>query len=161
MSMLAGAVWRSNGHAFEEFSETKFKGIEKKASNGRIDLWLGISGQEFRAEVKHAEISITSKADPLTRLQDLMKQAIKDARCLPAAGKKNRRLAISFAVPYQTAKTPEAQRANQLTLFTKHLQKLDHDAIAWVFPSISKLPVAHGYVCPGIVVWIKIVKRSP
>ncbi len=124
LSVFAGAVWRTGGHAFEEFSETKLKGMTKKESSGRIDLWFETSGGEFRAEVKDAEIPITRKSQQLRSLRALMKRAIKDARCNPADGGDSRRLAISFAVPYLLAK--QAAKAQQAQ-------------IDWFYPSLNTL----------------------
>ena len=36
LSLFAGAVWRTGGYAFEEFSDLKHKGIRKRKGNGRV-----------------------------------------------------------------------------------------------------------------------------
>jgi hypothetical protein len=33
------------------------------------------------------------------------------------------------------------------------------DAVAWTFPSLHRLPTDKGLVYPGIIVWIKEVRR--
>lgn len=160
LSVFAGAVWRTGGQAFEEFSDVRHTGECKRKSKGRIDLWFETSGREFRAEAKHDEIPITNRAQQLASLQALMALAVEDARRNPADGH-SRRLAIAFATPFLTATTSAEKRQDQVNWFLSLVEKVDHDAVAWVFPTLKKLPDPDGWVCPGIVIWIKIVKRSP
>jgi len=161
LSVLVGAVWREGGHAFEEFAELKHRGKQKRLGNGRVDLWFETSGGEFRAEAKYAEIPITNKAQQLRSLHELMRLAVKDAGRNPADGGDSRRLAVAFAVPYLRAGLSEEKREAQINWFLSLVEDVDHDALAWVFPSLKKLPVYNDWVCPGIVLWIKQVKRSP
>jgi len=160
LSLFAGAIWRTGGHAFEEFSETKFKGTKKKGSNGRVDLWFENAGGAFRAEIKDAEIPIIKEGKQLRRLRKLMGRAVDDARCNPAEGSNSRRLAIAFAVPYLRAETPQKDRQDQTKRFLSLVKKVEFDAIAWTFPSMKVPPVYKGWICPSIVVMIKLVKRS-
>ncbi len=47
---LAGAIWKCNGLALEEYSATKGKGDDK--SRGRVDLYFHYAGKEVVAEAK-------------------------------------------------------------------------------------------------------------
>lgn len=47
ISVFAGAVWRTGGHAFEEYSTEK-RG-DRRESWGRVDLEFAAGRQEFRA----------------------------------------------------------------------------------------------------------------
>ena len=157
LSVFAGAIWRAGGHAFEEFSDLKHKRKRQPKGNGRVDIWFETSGGEFRAEAKDAEIPITNKANQLDRLHALMRRAVADARSNPADGGKSRRLAITFVTPYLRATIPEEKRHEKIAWFLSLAKAVDHDAIAWVFPRLDKLPIFYGWVCPGIVVSIKLV----
>ena len=160
LSIFAGAIWRKNGHVFEEFSEMKLGRVDKKEANGRVDLWFETSGGEFRAEAKHALIPITNKSKQQNSLNALMKRAVADAGCNPPDGGESRRLAIAFAVPYIVAKTTREKHQKQIKWFIEMAKAVDYDAIAWVFPNLKKLPAPDGWACPGIVIFIKEVKRS-
>lgn len=162
LSLFAGAVWRTGGQAFEEFSELKRKEKRKRLGHGRVDLWFEAAGREFRAEAKAAEIPLSARARPLEKMRALMLRAVKDAGCNPADGSKSRRLALAFAVPYLSAAT-KAHELKELTdQFVAFARKeVDHDAIAWYFADRENLPAHGGWICPGIVVWVKLVKRSP
>jgi len=160
LSVFSGAIWNTGNLAFEEFSEQKLKGKHKKFGNGRVDLWFKTSGGEFRAEAKHAEIRITERAKPLTKMRVLMKRAVADAGCNPPDHGNSRRLAIAFGVPCLPASLETKQQRKQQKGFLEEAMKVKHDAIAYFSPSVTGLPEINGWVCPGIVIWLKLVKRS-
>jgi hypothetical protein len=157
LSVFAGAIWRTGGNAFEEFSDLKHKGKRQPKGHGRVDIWFETSGNEFRGEAKNAEIPITKEAKQLDRLHALMRRAVADARSNPADGGKSRRLAITFATPYLKATIPKEQHRDKILRFLSLAKTVDHDAIAWVFPRLKSLPIFDGWVCPGILVLIKRV----
>lgn len=160
LSVFVGAIWISGGKAFEEFSEKKRKGRRRRSSQGRVDLWFQTRGGEFLVEAKHAEIPITKRSGQQQSLETLLSRAVEDTRDNPADGT-TKRIALTFAVPYFTAKASPARRRSQIDWFLKLIEDVDTDAVAWVFPKLQKLPESKGYVCPGIAVMIKRVRRSP
>lgn len=160
LSLFAGAVWNTGGHAFEEFSEIKHKSKRRRKGNGRVDLWFKTSGGEFRAEAKDTEIPITNRSQQQKSLHALMKRAVADARRNPADGF-SRRLAIAIAVPYMRAGLGAKKQQEQISWFLSLFDEVDYDAVAWSFPPLKKLPIFNDWVCPGIVIMIKLVKRSP
>ena len=158
ISVLAGAVWKSGGYAFEEYSETK-RG-EKRPYSGRIDLEF-IAGQyEFRAEVKQCWPAATARRDRTDYVRGFMEKAKADVRRCPPNG--TRRIAIVFGVPYlaQHRKAEIDDRIEWLVDQATEIQAdIKADAVAWTFPSLRRLPTYQGSVCPGIIVWIKEVRR--
>lgn len=161
LSLFAGAVWRTGGDAFEEFSETKFRLNDRSEGHGRVDLWFTTSGGEFRAEAKRQFIPITKEVTQQDRLHELMASAVKDARRNLADRGRSRRLAIIFAVPYVRKQKATTELAAKIERFTGWAETVDHDAIAWIFPDLNERVTVDNWVCPGIAMLIKIVKRSP
>jgi hypothetical protein len=57
LSVLSGAVWRSGGEAFEEYSDYK-RGISRRTGRfskeyaGRIDFYFNVNDREFKGEAK-------------------------------------------------------------------------------------------------------------
>jgi hypothetical protein len=155
LSVLVGAVWLVGGHAFEEYSEIKRR--KKKQSPGRIDLWFSLNNREFWAEAKHGEIGITNNSTQIERAKAWMRSAKQDVRrCIPDAF--TNRLAIVFAAPYLRPGST-AEVAGRLEWFLKQTGTVEHDAMAWVFPKLRRIPRAYGWISPGIVVWVKAVRR--
>jgi hypothetical protein len=156
VSVLAGAIWRKGEAAFEEYSELK-RGAARLAS-GRFDLWFSCGRRDFWAEAKFCQVGFTAPRNQSRWLQWWMERAIADARRCPPDGS-TRRLAIVFAAPYiRPRKSQEiAERASWLVQETRRL--VQHDAMAWVFPNLSRFPHADGWVSPGAMVWIKEVCR--
>ena len=156
VSVFAGAIWRAGEAAFEEYSELK-RGAARLAS-GRFDLWFSCGRQDFWAEAKYCQVGFTAPRNQSHWVQSWMERAMADARRCPPDGS-TRRLAIVFAAPYIRPRTPPeiAERAAWLVQETRrHVQ---HDAMAWVLPQLSRYPHADGWLSPGAMVWIKEVRR--
>jgi hypothetical protein len=155
LSVFVGAVWQNGEEAFEEFSELKRR--DRTLSPGRVDLWFSSGRWEFWAEAKHLEIPITRSRTQTTRINAMMDHAKKDVRkCAPDGF--TRRLALVFCMPYLRPCTPREMN-QRLTWLLEQADDIEHDALAWVFPNLKRLPKAYGWVSPGIIVWIKEVRR--
>lgn len=155
LSVFAGAVWRTGGMAFEEFSELKRK--KKRRTPGRIDLWFSVGRKEFWAEAKGGEVRITPRSRPSARMRELMDQARRDAERLAPDGF-TRRLAVVFLSPYlRPCKRPEIE--HRVRSLLDQVRETKPDALAWVFPHLKRLPKIRNWVSPGIVCVINEVRR--
>ena len=158
ISVLAGAVWQSGGYAFEEYSDTK-RG-KRRPYAGRIDLEFVIGQHEFLAEVKQCWLAATARRCRTDFVSGFMEKAKADVRrCRPNGTK---RIAIVFGVPYlaQRRKAEMDDRIEWLVnQATKIQADIDADAVAWTFPLLRRPPTYQGSICPGIIVWIKEVRR--
>ncbi len=158
ISVFAGAVWQSDGYAFEEYSETK-RG-KKRPYAGRIDLEFVAGQYEFRAEVKQCWLAATKPGDRSSYVRGFMEEAKADVRrCRPDG---TRRLAIVFGSPYlaQHRKAEMDHRIEWLVVQAKKIRvDIGADAVAWTFPSLRRFPMDRDGVYPGIIAWIKEVRR--
>lgn len=158
LSVLAGAIWKAGGYAFEEFVGDKrvMKGRRKKFSAGRFDLEFDVSGSLFVAEAKQCWMPSTRSQDHFERVSEAMDAAKRDVRrCAPEGV---RRLAIVFGAPYFTEgrRADMDERIERLIHYAYHV---DAGALAWFFPSFEDPPNTDGIIYPGAFVWIKEVKR--
>ncbi len=158
ISVFAGAVWQSGGYAFEEFSERK-RG-KKRLLSGRIDLEFTAGQHEFLAEVKQCELAATARRDRTDHVRGFMDKAKADVRrCRPDG---RRRIAIVFGAPY-VAKHRRAEMDDRIEWLVDQAgeihDNIEADAVAWTFPSPRRLPTYQGWVCPGIIAWIREVRR--
>ena len=155
LSVFVGAVWQSGEEAFEEFSEQKRRG--KRLRPGRIDLWFSASSSEFWAEAKSLEIPLTRGSGQATKVSAVMKIAKEDVRRLAPDGY-TRRLAVVFGTPYLLP-CPRYKLDRRLEHMLMQAHEVGHDAMAWIFPAMKRLPKTNDWICPGIIVWIKEVHR--
>ena len=158
ISVFAGAVWQSGGYAFEEFSEKK-RG-KKRPFSGRIDLEFSAGQHKFLAEVKQCWLAATARRDRTDHVRGFMENAKADVRrCRPDG---TRRIAIVFGAPYlaQHRRAEMDDRIEWLVDQAREIQAdIEADAVAWTFPSLRHPPTDQGSVHPGIIVWIKEVRR--
>jgi hypothetical protein len=162
LSIFAGAVWRSRGFSFEEYSDEKRNILRKLRRfsapyQGRVDLYFSVSGEEFLAEFKQAWSGWSvSRLDPCARLKKVFELARTDIRKTPPYGQ--RRLAILIAMPY-LKKTVKSSNTNRLEMWIKAVRNMDYDAMAWVFPANSRHFNDGKHYYPGVAMMIKEVKR--
>jgi hypothetical protein len=155
VSLLAGAVWKCGGDAFEEFSNDKRR--TKEISAGRIDLWFALGKREFNAEAK----ACWYYADNHDRTAHLVKRAMDrskaDAKsCIPDG---RPRLAVVFGrLLVRAKKGIELEQKLKDAIEASQGSKFDHHAVAWCFPALEK-PIASsdGYILPGIILWMRKV----
>lgn len=156
LSVFAGAVWLAGEATFEEYSE--LKRTRKRLCSGRIALWFSRGQWEFWGEAKFCEIPFTRNAAQVKRINGWMGDAKADVgRCAPDGY--TRRLAIVFGAPYlRPCEPPEMN--GRVAWLVDQAREVEHDALAWIFPNMKRLPKAHGWISPGTIVWIKEVRRS-
>lgn len=75
MSLFAGALWRINALAFEEFSTSKHRAGRK--ATGRADIWFKIGEDEFIGEAKQMFVNAASKQQ---RIEAKIGEAIGNVR---------------------------------------------------------------------------------
>jgi hypothetical protein len=154
--VFAGAIWRLGGDAFEEFSEGK-RGRRKRVHAGRVDLRFSVNGNGFKAEVKQCWPSCATRSDPVSLVSRGMEKAKRDVgRCPPTDF---RRLAILFGVPYLKKKS-RPELPDRISWTIEQAKLVEADALAWVFPNLPTPPIMRDYIYPGIIVWVKEVKKS-
>lgn len=158
VSVFAGAVWRSGGCVFEEYSDLKRR-LNQRV-RGRVDLWFSFGPHEFLAEVKHCWLAATACRDQTEKVAKCMDEAKADVRCVHPDGM--RRLAIVFGSPEVAQRHRTAMRPH-IAWLTKQAASIktgiDADAVAWTFPPLKRFPSSVGLVYPGALMWIKEVKR--
>lgn len=159
VSLLAGAIWNSRrtggDYAFEEYGSMKKK--DGKNVAGRMDLEFCISKELFVAEAKQCWIPMAKHERIAGHIEDALERAAADVRrCKPLPG--TRKLAVVFGVPY-VAKSAAHALGDRIRSFVQEARGADADAIAWTFPKLHRLPAASGSIFPGVVVWIKEMKR--
>ncbi len=157
--MLAGAIWGKGGDAFEEYSEPK-RGKHRKSS-GRIDLWFTYQREDYKAEAKQCWVRPHREKESLDHICEVMSLAKGDAGSLDGDGMQ--RLAIVFGAVMIPKN--HAERTGELldaAIILAQDKKIGADAVAWTFPKLDKpLVDAKGRVYPGIIMWLKEVRRSP
>lgn len=161
LSILAGAVWRSGGVAFEEYSEDKLHvphhGAQKMPYSGRCDLFFQLAGKEFVVEAKQGWSGGTTDHDLAPRIQQSLRAARKAASRLPPSGQK--RLAIVFVVPW--FKGRYKQDAEQMIRrWVTGICKIPRWSKAWVFPKTCRmLKSSSGRFFPGVAIFVRTVPR--
>jgi hypothetical protein len=158
LSILAGAIWKSGGIAFEEYSfEKRKKRRSKHRVNGRNDLYFMWKGAEFIVEAKYSSFGASKiQEEPNEGIQECLENAREDVRKCSAPGQ--RRLAVAFVRPY----FPISQKnkiSQNLEKWINNLKKVNYSCAAWVFPKDSRY-FKGNYYGPGIAILIKEVHRA-
>jgi hypothetical protein len=146
LSYFAGAVWRCNGWALEEFTTSKKR--RGKERYGRGDIIFGIGHNQFTAEAKQSWPSAGSKArNAKDFLLDALSDAREDCKQVPAYGA--RRLALVFASPYIPASEKD-DAEDPVARWLHGVSTITGAAIAWVFPRNGRnLLGDDGNIYPG------------
>jgi len=163
LSVLAGGIWRSGGHAFEEFSGDKRK-VRKLTRHlygsypGRVDMYFETRyGEAYYLEAKACEAGAAKAGhDSPLRIKKLLKSACDDVRKIHPHG--CRRLGIVFVSPYIRRRSQTDLR-KQISDWLWKFEDFDCDAMAWAFPSSLKYGKYRRGNSPGVVAFIKEVKR--
>ncbi len=156
LSLFAGAVWRCEEWAFEEFTSDKWRTTKRgsrKKGKGRGDVMFGMGDLTFIGEAKQCwPILKRNSADAKETIDKTMDKALSDASCLPPDRK---RLGMVFVTPrVHESNLPYIDEI--LEDFKEALNKRRNTAIAWAFPPEKRvLNGKDGYRYPGIVLLIK------
>ena len=157
LSLFAGAVWKSKGWAFEEYSTSKkfvtYRGRGAKAYSGRGDLAFWAKDSYYALEAKACHPSLSGGGTPVRTVREALKEACGDVRRSPVRGSVP--IGMVFVAPAiavgQWKRWPERRRA-----LLDDLVGLPWGvAVAWTFPSWgAKLRVMEQgirYVYPGAI----------
>ncbi len=160
ISIFAGAAWLSHSLVFEEFVDEKTKKHngaqkERRKFRGRVDLYLDIDGQDFIIEAKHCWSGASSvNVDTAKKIQRVMNQAYADIRKSHPHGQ--RRLAFVFVVP--DIKVAYQKTMDQrIRAWINKIEKIDCDAMAWIFPVESRKIKWRKSYYPGVALLVKEV----
>jgi hypothetical protein len=154
VGILAGAIWKHGGLAFEEFSIMKAM-ADGTSSRGRADLYFDFGEDRFQAEAKHAFTKLggrTGQIDHTARLTELLEQSVADVKC--CEDYEATRLGLVFAAP-SIPKTEADSMDASLRGWLGKLLVMSHDAIAWVFPSEGSRRESGSRYYPGIALLIR------
>ena len=163
ISLFAGALWRCDEWAFEEYRITKHittRKQKRKIKAGRGDIMFGIKGEGFIAEVKQCYPVIQANLHKSIKdTKDCLQVACRESYRQPSHGA--RRVGMVFAVP-----RIRISRKNKMTAlideFIKRIQKQFKKAtIAWVFP-LDKLYSlkSRNYHYPGVILIARPFKKK-
>lgn len=162
VSVLAGAVWRIGGLAFEEYStETFARGKRRTRANevhGRADLYFEVNSREFVVEAKHCRCSAGRNANSPLHVGRLLQEAVMDASLnVPRYG--YRRLGAVFAAP----KIPVAQGDMLEPLLGRWLERLmalRSHSVAWCFPECAERKGTTTHYSPGVALLLREWRRA-
>lgn len=157
LSLLAGAVWKVGGIAFEEYSNEKskvYKSQRKEFYTGRNDLYIMVNGKHFIAEAKR----IYSPGVPrgyhnADRINDVLNRVVEEVNMNTAHGSK--RLAIVFAVP-GFSKAKQGRLDELINEWIVEVSRVKYSAAAWFFPIEARTAfVSKQTFFPGFAVFIR------
>lgn len=168
LSLFAGAIWKCEGWALEEFTTGKSKAVrwrpQGRTGIGRGDIRFTLGGasarQHFQAEAKLSTQSLSRtvqdvKQGMVDRLAEVRKDVLK---LLPVPD--CQQLAIVFVAPYLAAGRRHVYDT-RIPELVALLHRADHQARAWAFPEKGRgLDGEDGYFYPGVAVVIERVARS-
>lgn len=157
LSCLAGAAWKVDGIALEEYRTEKGKVSDRW--KGRCDLLLGTRDEIFGCEAKQVWCPVGRKAKKGVQVAKKgLKKACEDARNLTKD--EGRRLGLCFVVPY-LPKRDKDHVDQQIKAWLNDLRNIECCSIAWCFPEMARnLTSTTGEFYPGVVLLVKEVHRQ-
>ena len=156
IGVLAGAAWRCGRIALEEFQYEK--GYRNKPKwLGRADLWLASEELEELIEAKFKWISLRSRNGISEIVQDVLDNAVIDAKKSDGIGESGKVIASAFCPLY--TKQKDINEIDELIEdVLEELFSSDYHAIAWCFPKETRKIVSEGNILPGVVMVVKNAK---
>lgn len=165
LSIFAGAIWKSGGSAFEEFSSTKDNGIDQTYS-GRCDIEFGVGRSEFMGEAKQCWINLDEDwRENIKEVHSSIDAARRDVLQVPL-WRNHSRLGIVFVVPSISKKKKDGVDV-YLNSFIEKIIEINNVTVAWVFPRKArcleppKNSSAAGNIFPGVVILLVEMDSSP
>ena len=132
LSIFAGAIWKSGGSVFEEFSSIK-ENVTKQTYSGRCDIEFSVGRSEFIGEAKQCWIDLNENLQKNIRdVESSINDAVSDARQAPV-WENHSRVGIVFVVPSISKKKKENIDIH-LRSFIELVTKIEDVTVAWVFP---------------------------
>lgn len=158
LSVLAGAVWRLGGVAFEEFTARKGEG--RRTKTGRADMYFQLGKREFLVEAKIAWPGLGAGGAGLesSRIAKRWHSALSEAR--QPFGTTERSLAMLFISPTFPEETEPPSISSRLREFAEELEAFDSTASAWVFPEEFRNIEVNGRIFPGTAVVVQDTGRA-
>ena len=158
LSLFAGAIWKSEGWVFEEYTTSKGKEQEHRKKrqrfSGRGDIEFHIGRQKFQGEAKPCYPSLTrGLEDPVNQIQETLSEACRDVRQLPHY-RRYRRVGIVFASPCLVETRSEICQV-RIKAFAQYLEEFEGAARAWTFPPKGAHLRAGDYIYPGAAILIR------
>lgn len=157
IGVLAGAAWRCGRIALEEFQYEK--GYRNKPKwLGRADLLLASENYDDLVEAKFKWLSLKSRNGISNVVQDVINNAVIDAKKTEGIGHSDKVIGIAFCPVY--AKKKDINEIDDLIEDAlEDLRYSDHHAIAWCFPKETRRNVSEkGNILPGVFMIIKNAK---
>lgn len=155
LSVLAGAAWKCDYFALEEFCHPK--ATCKTSWNGRVDLWLQCKEEQYVIEAKQIKVSIPpQRVTTLKRIQSALQRARRDVVC--SAESEQTGLGVVFVVP----KIPLSHKSQAETLvshFVQELEQIDYDLLAYTFAPESETTFGNG-LYPGVALLGRVPRRT-
>ena len=164
LSTLAAGIWRSGGHALEEFSTEKRKIGETTGRlfgnyTGRLDMYFETAGgANFYVECKSCWSGIGQPGvKQVNRIRKLLEVARQDVKKFHPHGG-GRRLGVVFAKPYLD-NSSKVDLRERVAAWLRLWDKRYFDAMAWAFPLACKCGIGTEARAPGVAVFIKELKK--
>jgi len=154
VSFFAGAVWRCQGKALQEYSSTKDdeEASKEEEYKGRTDLWIAIKKKSFVIEAKLVEPDLASSDK---QIKQAVQEALDSARN-EAAGNRDKadhKLGFVFITPHAKTRRSIGQRLERLLCVIR--DQIDYGAMAHSFPdAAANLRDEKGYYNPGVVLLV-------
>lgn len=159
LSLLAGAIWKCGGIAFEEFKEKKLNSQDKRQRyRGRIDLYFKLNGKEYLVESKYHWCNFPDpKLDKkLSRYLDSAYNDAERSRPWPV----DHRLGVLFIVPSIKSRA-SIDTTKRIKEFIEVVKNIKCSCMAWIFPNCTRKSAyaqRHFRRQPGIAILIQEVK---
>jgi hypothetical protein len=157
---LAGAAWKANIYAVEEYTAFKRPASVTSKGSGRIDLYLADDHRDAIVEAKLCWVA--PRTSPQT-LRKAMANALKDAR-------RDRDGEQKIGVVFYVMRVHE-NRAEETALReeVERVRQINPDGLAWCFPATARplksdKPEHIGFVWPGVIMALKLarlLRRAP
>jgi len=161
LSILAGAIWRAHGWAFEEFSTLKSSRDAAQVrgeSSGRCDINFAFRGHEYAGEAKQCWPKLQDGKRAFGEVKLSLQAALKDGQRIPPWGIPI--LAIVFVSPRIPRGDVRHTERAVLSLL-HHILKIPNTSVVWAFPRAAQALTPSGrnseLVYPGT---ITILKRA-
>jgi hypothetical protein len=134
LGILAGAVWRCQGRAIEEFLTEKRHSQKRRGSYpGRCDMVFGIGEEEFWCEAKQCWSNIGNGEKAIQKVRKNLEKAVQDVK--KGIPKDIQGLAIVFVVPIVKVTPSTKQKIDEyIANFIELLQQIEGVTLAWTFP---------------------------
>jgi hypothetical protein len=164
LSSFAGAVWRSNGWAFEEFGSQKRTIHKSKAgwTSGRVDIAFRVGRKYFLAEAKQYWPRLSNDRIDVTLdgVSKILAEACNDVRKISEPG--YIRMGMAFIVP-SIHKSKKEHLAKGISDLMEGLLNHKDTTVAWTFPEAAQKIKAdkpyHERIYPGVILIIRKVGR--